>query len=238
MAFYQLNKDITYKITDNRTSSPSDVPMTSKDLLAMNSFTPSPRSSGFPLDLLLDLSDLQNKEKAFLKQALPPSSIPMKDYKQSYKSLLTSIQNKLVPSKSFPHPCPGLTQKLKSLKSEIYRQTLEISKLKSDNKLLTFELESIQNEVKEKKSKNQTTSRTELLALRSELLAKLKSRSQELERKKILAYEFQKELSLLQVSNQNLKNYLYEMKGVYGNLNFRAKSLELGPSTRKNRCQV
>lgn len=209
------------------------------DLSATYSPISSPRSTKFPLDLLQTLSILQNKEKIFLKQSLPPPSIPIKDYKQSYKNLLTSLQNKLIPCKSFriPNPNSDLAQKHKSLNSEIYKQTLEISKLKSDNKLLKFELESVQNELKVQKSKNQTSIKTDLLDKKNELLSKLKSKSQELDRKKIVALELQKELSLLQVSNQNLKIYLYEMRKIYGNLNFTAKNLDSDPIIRKNRSQ-
>lgn len=214
--------------------------MTLPDLSTAYSPSVSPRASHFPLELLENLRILQKKEEDFLKQTYPVLSFSAKDCKLMFKDLLQAIQNPLLPKKiqlTLPSLSSELLQKQDSLSSEIYKQGLEISKLKSDNKLLAFELESLQNEIKVQKLKNQLSQKTELLQKKGELISKLKSKSQELDRKKILALELQKELSLIQTSNQNLKNYLYEMRKIYGNLDLKAKNVDSSPTIRRNRSQ-
>lgn len=234
---------LSNNIKEYRTSSPINAlsqSMTLPEISTAYSPSVSPRVRHFSLELLETLRCLQKKEEEFLKQTYPALTFSDKDCKVMFSELLQTIQTPLMPSKiqlALPAMSSELLLKQDSLLSEIHKQGLEISKLRSDNRLLAFELESLQNEIKLQKLKNQNSQKSELLRKKGELVSKLKAKSQELDRKKILALELQKELGLIQTSNQNLKNYLYEMRKIYGNLDLKAKNIDSGPSIRRNRSQ-
>jgi hypothetical protein len=136
-----------------------------------------------------------------------------------------------------PSPQEDLKENKKKLVTEIYKQTLEIQKLRSDNKILAFELESVQNELKVQKFKNSIHGRSELISRKSQLDNLLRTKSRELQRKKILALELQKELKLLRESHGFLTSYLYEIRKIYGNLDLKKHDVQSAPATRRNRSQ-
>ena len=193
-------------------------------------------------EVLLIMNELKDKEKEFLRRPCPKINCDAKTVRMMFDRLVEDWKERKVESfdnsglKGFEgnFQTQLLNKDRKGLGLEIYRQNLEIYKLRSDNRLLGLELESLQNEFKLQKIKNHRGRRDDLIEKKSALDNLLQSKSRELERKKILAMELQRELKLIQESHKTLSSYLYEIRKIYGNLNLATASAENAPAIRRN----
>lgn len=205
-------------------------------------------------EVFLIMNDLKDKEKEFLKRPCPKINCESKMVRMMFDRIVQDWKErnlecfdrkrieglegveeiKVIKGFEGSFQTQGLDRDRERLGLEIYRQNLEIYKLRSDNRLLGLELESIQNEFRLQKIKNHKSRRDDLIERKSALDSVLQSKSRELERKKILAMELQRELKSIQESHKNLSSYLYEIRKIYGNLNLTTASAENAPAIRRN----
>lgn len=190
------------------------------------------------LKSLAFVEEYQQKEQSFLQDLLEKTEKREKSLAKEIKFLYSSYLEFVKNTKLRRHPhnandclqeveelCNGkntkenvfLVQK-DEVNQDIYKQNVEIAKLKADNNLLNIELESFKNELRLQKYKNEMNSVNELLNKKSMLLSVLDEKSKELTRKHVLALEMQNELRLLQDSHRSLQSYLYSMRKLCSNL--------------------
>jgi hypothetical protein len=101
-----------------------------------------------------------------------------------------------------------LAQCQEKLSQDIYKQSLKITKLKTDNRILVLELESCQNDLKLQRLKNKQTINTGLLQKLCNLMNILDTKSKQLIQKQQIHLEVLKELKSLQQVSKTLQNYL------------------------------
>ena len=102
--------------------------------------------------------------------------------------------------------------KKNSFTQDIYRQNMEITKLKADNKILYLDLDSCKNELKLQKFKNQADKNSEMSIKMHLLSSLLEDKTRELITSKILQLEIQKQLKALKENSDKLQRYFLYIK--------------------------